>query len=156
MLKHYFTIALRNLKKNKAFTAINIVGLAIGMAGCLMIALWLQNMLRMDRYHKKGDRVYIISNRDDYEGSKFAWINTPKILGEAMGEEFADLDSYSRYGDDNHFLTTYQHKKIKTNTSFVDPGFFDLFDLPLVSGEKRGLLKDPMSIVLTESKAKAL
>nr|WP_066750615.1 ABC transporter permease [Sphingobacterium sp. CFCC 11742] len=156
MLKHYFTIALRNLRKNKAFSAINIIGLAIGMAGCLMIALWLQNMLSMDRYHTKDDRLYIISNRDDYQGAKYAWISTPKILAEAMGEEFADIESYSRYGEDNHFLTTYQQKKIKTNTVFVDPGFFDLFDMTFISGEKGRLLQDPTSIVLTESKAKAL
>ncbi|WP_166334943.1 ABC transporter permease [Sphingobacterium chungjuense] len=156
MLRNYFTIALRNLQKNKAFSAINIIGLAIGMAGCLMIALWLQNMLSMDRYHKKDDRLYIISNRDDYQGSQFAWISTPKILGEAMGAEFADVESYSRYGDENHFLTTYHDKKIKTHTTFVDPGFFELFDFPLIAGEKDGLLQDPTSIVLTESKAQAL
>jgi len=156
MLRNYFKIAFRNLKKNKGFTAINIAGLAIGMAGALMIMLWLQNMLTMDRFHEKSDRLYIISNRDNYKGEMFAWVYTPKILGPSMGEEFPDIESYTRYGDQNQFLTTYQDKKLKSNVAFVDPGFFNMFSFPIVSGEKTSLLKDSKSIVLTEKKARAL
>ncbi|MCT1529463.1 ABC transporter permease [Sphingobacterium daejeonense] len=156
MIKNYITIAFRNLRKNKGFTAINIIGLAIGMAGALMILIWLQNMLTMDRYHEKSDRLYIISNRDDYQGSKFAWIFTPKILGPEMDKAFPEIESFSRYSDQNIFLTSYQDKKLKTNFAFVDPGFFDLFTLPIIVGKNANLLTDPRSIVITEKKAKDL
>lgn len=153
MLKNYIKIAWRNLLRNKGFTAINIIGLAIGMAGALMIMLWLQNMLTMDRYHEKSDRLYVINNRDNHQGSSFAWPYTAKILGEEMIKSFPDIESFSRIGNQYAFLTTYQDKKIKTNFSIVDPGFFNMFSFPIVSGDKTGLLKDSKSIVLTEKKA---
>ncbi len=156
MLANYIKIAFRNLKKNKGFTAINIIGLAIGMAGALMIILWLQNMLTMDRYHEKSDRLYVISNRDENNGDKYAWSATPKILGPSMKEAFPDIESYSRYSNFHLFLTTYGEKKIKSNLAFVDSGLFDMFSFSFLSGEKTGLLKDPNSIVLTEKKAKNL
>lgn len=156
MLKNYLKIAWRNLLKNKGFTAINIVGLAIGMAGALMILLWLQNMLTMDRYHEKSDRLYVMSNRDEHQGSKFAWVYTPKILGPSMKEEFPDIEMYSRYSGENYFLTTYQDKKLKTKLSFVDPGFFNMFSFPIAKGEKTNLLNDLKSIVITAKKAKDL
>ncbi|OYD47034.1 ABC transporter permease [Sphingobacterium cellulitidis] len=156
MLKNYIKIAWRNLMKNKGFTAINIVGLAIGMAGALMILLWLQNMLTMDRYHEKSDRLYVMSNRDEHQGSKFAWVYTPKILGPSMKEEFPDIETYSRYSGENYFLTTYQDKKLKTKLSFVDPGFFNMFSFPIAKGEKTNLLNDLKSIVITAKKAKDL
>lgn len=156
MITNYIKIAFRNLKKNKGFTAINIIGLAIGMAGALMIMLWLQNMLTMDRYHDKSDRLYIISNRDNYQGSMYAWTYTSKILGQEMGKTFPDIESYSRYSNQNNFLTTYQDKNLKTNFAFVDSGFFNMFSFQLVAGNKEKLLTDPRSIVLTEKKAKDL
>lgn len=156
MITNYIKIAFRNLKKNKGFTAINIIGLAIGMAGALMIMLWLQNMLTTDRYHDKSDRLYIISNRDNYQGSMYAWTYTSKILGQEMGKTFPDIESYSRYSNQNNFLTTYQDKNLKTNFAFVDSGFFNMFSFQLVAGNKEKLLTDPRSIVLTEKKAKDL
>lgn len=156
MITNYIKIAFRNLKKNKGFTAINIIGLAIGMAGALMIMLWLQNMLTMDRYHDKSDRLYIISNRDNYQGSMYAWTYTSKIMGLEMGKTFPDIESYSRYSNQNNFLTTYEDKNLKTNFAFVDSGFFNMFSFQLVAGNKEKLLTDPRSIVLTEKKAKDL
>lgn len=156
MLKNYIKIAWRNLLRNKGFTAINIIGLAIGMAGALMIMLWLQNMLTMDRYHEKSDRLYIMSNRDENQGSKHAWPATPKILGPSIKEEFPDIESFSRYSNFHLFLTTYQDKKLKSQLAFVDSGLFEMFSFSFISGDKTGLLKDPNSIVLTEKKAKAL
>ena len=115
MFTSYIKIAIRNLKKNKGFTTINIIGLSLGMAGALLITLWLQNMLTMDRYHEKNDRLYTISNRDGIQGSKHAWVYTPKILGEELGKTYADIESYSRYSGNNNFLTTYNDKKLKTD-----------------------------------------
>ncbi|MVZ63487.1 ABC transporter permease [Sphingobacterium humi] len=156
MFTSYIKIAIRNLKKNKGFTTINIIGLSLGMAGALLITLWLQNMLTMDRYHEKNDRLYTISNRDGIQGSKHAWVYTPKILGEELGKTYADIESYSRYNGNNKFLTTYNDKKLKTDIAFVDSGFFHLFDVKIIAGQKTGLLTDPSSIVLTQKKAQDL
>ncbi|WP_400262413.1 ABC transporter permease [Sphingobacterium sp. SG20118] len=156
MIKNYIKIAWRNLLKNKTFSFINIIGLAIGMAGALLIALWLQNMLTMDRFHEKSDRLYIISNHDTYQGEIHAWTNTPKIMGPTLKNDFPEIESFSRIDDGNEFLTTYGNKKLVSSASFVDPGFFKMFSYPLVIGDKTNLLKDANSVVITEKYAKSL
>ncbi|MBE8715558.1 ABC transporter permease [Sphingobacterium hungaricum] len=156
MIKNYFKTAWRNLLKNKAFSIINIIGLAIGMTGALLIALWLQNMLTMDRYHEKGDRLYIISNRDTDQGKLWAWVSTPKILGPSISTDFPEIENYSRYDDYNFFLTTFKEQKIISRTAFVDSGFFQLFTMPVLKGDINQVFDDPYSIVLTESYAKSL
>ncbi|PUV22207.1 ABC transporter permease [Sphingobacterium athyrii] len=156
MIKTYIKIAWRNLLKNKAFSAINILGLAIGMAGALLIALWLQNMLGMDRFHEKSDRLYIISNRDIYQGELQAWTNTPKIMGPTLKNDFPEIESFTRIEQDDKFLTSYGDKNLVSSASFVDPGFFNMFSYPLLKGNKTNLLQDANSVVITEQYAKAL
>lgn len=156
MIKTYIKIAWRNLLKNKSFSAINILGLAIGMAGALLIALWLHNMLGMDRFHEKSDRLYIISNRDIYQGELQAWTNTPKIMGPTLKSDFPEIESFTRIEQDDKFLTSYGDKNLVSSASFVDPGFFNMFSYPLLKGNKTNLLKDANSVVITEQYAKAL
>lgn len=156
MLKNYIKIAWRNLMKNKSFSLINIIGLAIGMAGALLIALWLQNMLTMDRFHEKGDRLHVLSNRDEFQGDKSAWAFTPKILGPSLSADFPDIETFTRYNESGQFLTTFKDKKLIANTVFIDPGFFKMFSLPFVKGEQNIRFDNPKGLVLTESYAKAL
>lgn len=156
MIRTYIKIAWRNLLKNKAFSAINILGLAIGMAGALLIALWLQNMLGTDRFHEKSDRLYIISNRDTYQGELQAWTNTPKIMGPTLKSDFPEIESFTRIEQDDKFLTSYGDKNLVSSASFVDPGFFNMFSYPLLKGAKTNLLEDANSVVITEKYAKAL
>lgn len=156
MLKNYIKIAWRNLMKNKSFSLINIIGLAIGMAGALLIALWLQNMLTMDRFHEKGDRLHILSNRDEFQGEKSAWAYTPKILAPSLAADFPDIEAFTRYNEGSQFLTTFKEKKLIANTVFVDPGFFKMFSLPFAKGEQNIKFDNPKGLVLTERYAKAL
>lgn len=156
MINNYIKIAWRNLLKNKAFSSINIIGLAIGMAGALLIALWLQNMLSMDRFHMNGDRLYVISNRDMNQGQMWAWVNTPKIMGPTLKKDFPDIEKFTRYDQFNNFLTTYNNKKIVSQVAFVDPGFFDMFSFPIVKGNKNKLLQNANSVVLTQKFAETL
>lgn len=156
MINNYIKIAWRNLLKNKAFSSINIIGLAIGMAGALLIALWLQNMLSMDRFHMKGDRLYVISNWDMNQGQMWAWVNTPKIMGPTLKKDFPDIEKFTRYDQFNNFLTTYNNKKIVSQVAFVDPGFFDMFSFPIVKGNKNKLLQNANSVVLTQKFAETL
>jgi len=156
MIKNYIKIAWRNLWKNKKLTSLNVVGLAIGMAGALVIMLWLHNMLTMDRFHEKNDRLYTINNRDEFRGEIWAWLATPKILGSSMAADFPEIELYSRYDFNYNFLNTYQDKKILSNTAIVDSGFFNMFSFPLVKGSIDKIFDDPNSIVLTESYAVTL
>ncbi|HZK62776.1 MAG TPA: ABC transporter permease [Puia sp.] len=80
MLKNYLLIAFRNLRRNKVFSSINLMGLSIGMASAILILLWIQNEVSFDRFHAKKDRLYKMYNRDKLNGVIWAWDYTPKIM----------------------------------------------------------------------------
>ncbi len=84
MIKNFFKIACRNLLRNKGFSFINIVGLAVGMASAILILLWIQNEVSHDSFHEKIDRIYTLNNRDKFNGELWAWNTTPKILGPTL------------------------------------------------------------------------
>ncbi|MBS1738390.1 MAG: ABC transporter permease [Bacteroidetes bacterium] len=156
MFKNYFKIALRNLWRNKAFSAINIFGLAIGMASVILILLWIQNEIGMERFHKKGERIYLMYNRDkDPDGKTWAWVNTPKILAPTLRKDYPEVEDVVRYNNIT-FLVTAGEKKMNTRGAFADSGFLKMFSFPLIQGNADKALTGLYSIVLTESFAKAL
>lgn len=156
MFKNYFKIAIRNLWRNKSFSAINIFGLAIGMASALLIILWMQNELSVDRFHENGDRIYLMHNRDkDAQGNKFAWDNTPKILAPTLKKDYPEVDDAVRFNNIT-FLITVGEKKLNKRGAFVDSGFLSMFSFPLIKGNAKNVLKGNHDIVLTEEFASAL
>src|ERR1700712_4903334 len=90
MINNFFKIAFRNLFRNKGFSAINILGLAIGMASAVLILLWIQNELGHDKFHEKAARIYTANNRDRVNGETWAWNSTPKILGPSIKLAYHD------------------------------------------------------------------
>ena len=84
MIRNYFKIAFRNLLRNKAFSLINIAGLAVGMASAMLILLWIQNEMSHDRFHEKLTGIYTMNNRDKFNGELWAWNTTPKILAPTL------------------------------------------------------------------------
>lgn len=156
MIKNYFKIAIRSLWRNKGFSAINIFGLAIGMTSALLIFLWVQNELSVDRFHKKADRIYLMYNRDkDAEGKMFAWPNTPKILAPTLQKDYPEVESTTRFNNIT-FLLTAGEKRINERGAFVDTSFLNIFSFPLLEGNAANALKGSYSIVLTEKLAKIL
>lgn len=156
MFKNFFKIAIRNLWRNKGFSAINIFGLAIGMASALLIFLWIQNEVSMDRFHKKGDRIYWMYNRDkDSEGNKWAWGNTPKVLAPALKKDYPEVEDASRFTNIT-FLLTVGDTKLNERGAFVDSGFLSMFSFPLLKGNAKNALNDNHDIVLTEKFARVL
>ena len=155
MLKNYFKIAFRNLWKRKGYSFINILGLTIGMASAILILLWIQNELSFDRFYKKSDRLYMMYNRDKFDGKLWAWSSTPKIMAPTIKHDYAEVENTCRYSNIT-FLTTVGEKKINTRGAFVDSSFFDLFSFPLVSGNAGQALAGNYNIVLTEKMAKKL
>src|SRR5258708_38429519 len=97
MLKNYFKIAFRNLLRSKGFSAINISGLAIGMASAILILLWIQNEMSFDRFYKKSDRLYLMHNRDKFSGELWAWGNTPKIMGPTTKTRYPVVEEGVRF-----------------------------------------------------------
>jgi putative ABC transport system permease protein len=152
MLKNYFKIAFRNLWKRKGYSAINILGLSIGMASAILILLWIQNELSFDRSFKKSDRLYMMFNRDKFDGKLWAWGSTPKIMGPTIKHDYPEVEAMSRY-DNITFLSTVGEKKINARGAFADTGFLNMFDFPLVSGNASTALAGNYNIALTQKMA---
>ena len=156
MLKNFFKIAFRNGLRNKGFSVINILGLAIGMASAILILLWIQNEVSMDRFHAKIDRISIASNRDKFNGEVWAWSQTPKILGPTLKLEYPnDVEKVARMTEAG-FLFTIGDKRLNATGEFTDPDFFSVFSFPLLKGNVATALNSIDNIIVTETFAKKL
>ncbi|HEY4111913.1 ABC transporter permease [Puia sp.] len=155
MLKNYLKIAIRNLLRNKGFSAINISGLAIGMASALLILLWVHNELSFDRWYPKTSRLYKLYNRDNFQGSLQAWPNTPKVLAQYVKKDFAAVEDVSRYRSVRYLLTV-GDTRLNSEGVCVDSGFLAMFGLPIAQGDAVHALNTPKGIVLTQHMAKTL
>src|SRR5829696_9608361 len=155
MLKSYFKVAFRNLLRNKAFAAINILGLAIGMSSALLILLWVQNEFNLDASYKKSDRIYTMYNRGEFDGVMHAWNSTPKIMATTLKNDYPEVEEVARVNGTGFLLTT-GDRHFNVRGAFTDSGFFKIFDLPLLKGDPVKALTGSNSIVVTEKLAKKL
>lgn len=156
MIKNYFKIATRNLWKNKGYSALNIGGLAIGMAAAMLILLWIQNEVSFDMFHSKRDRLYMAGSHLKLDGELNTMLITPKPLGPALKAEFPEVADISRYSDMGNILMTVGDRKLKGRGVFVDSAFLQMFDLRLIKGNKNRALVNPTDIVVTQSLARRL
>lgn len=157
MLKNYLKIAVRTIKKNKAYSLLNILGLAIGMAVFLLIFLYVQYELSFDRWHKNAKRVYRVVQRQRgnmYLGSdRFAVTAAP--LAQALMDEFPEVVSATRVDSTGNVLFTYGEKSFVEKTMhWADPNIFKIFSIELTRGDPESVLSDPNSILFSESMAK--
>jgi len=150
MLKNFLKVAFRNLGRNKVFAAINISGLAVGMASAALILLWIQNEISHDRFHEHIDRLYIMYNRDQFSGQQWAWNSTPKIMATALRKDYPEVEKVSRELN-SPFLCTVGDRKLKGNSCIVDSGFLQMFSFPLIRGDKSSALSKPFSMVITRA-----
>jgi putative ABC transport system permease protein len=153
MLKNYFKIAFRNLLRNKAFSFINIAGLAVGMASAILILLWIQNEVSHDRFHSNIDRIYTLNNRDKFNGELWAWNTTPKILAPTLKQNYPEVEEAVRTNQCG-FLFSVGDKHITESGYFTDPSFLKVFSFPLVEGNKTTALSQQNNIVITQKLAK--
>src|SRR4030095_15408248 len=153
---NYFKTAWRNLWRNKSFTAINVTGLAIGMAASILILLWIQNELSIDRFYKKKNRIYWMYNRDkDADGKIWVNPNTPKMLATTLKKDYPEVEDVARYAGIT-FLLTAGDKNLNIQGDTVDSCFLNVFDFPLKEGNIKNSLTSSYSIVLTDKLAKKL
>lgn len=152
MIKNYIKIAWRNLLKNKGFTFINIVGLAVGMASAAIILFWIQDELTFDRFFEKQDRLYLTYNRSKVEKEIWAWPSTPKIMAPTMLAGYPDIEDASRINDAN-YLFTVGNKHINVHGYHADPGLLNMFSFPLVAGNAKTALSSASGIVITQKLA---
>lgn len=157
MLKNYLKIAFRNLQKNKGFTAINIVGLAIGMAAAILIMLWVRSEFTYDRFYSKTDQIYAVGIKDVWGGETVKHFYTPKPMAAALKTDFPEINNVARVNKGTGFLLTRGEIKLsKEQGVFVDSTFLKIFDYKVLAGNPVEALKKPNQIVLTKSIADRL
>lgn len=154
MVKNYFKVAFRNLVRNKTYSVINILGLAVGIASCIVILLYVQYEFSFDRFNSNYRHIYRVCTDVDWFGKKMTTAMTPSNLGPALKENFPGVANYVRI-DDQRAMT----EIIKVNDEsysqrgfiFADPSFFSVFSFHLLRGNPSLVLSEPFSIVLTKT-----
>lgn len=155
MIKNYLRVALRNLWRHKTFSLLNIIGLTVGMTAFFLIFRYVCFELSYDTMHSKADRIYrMVSDVRTPTGTRH-YNTSPVPAAIHMKEELPEVASAVRIClDDNWMVIRGDQVFQQDNVSLVDSTFFDIFDFPLLKGNPHTVLKDPFSVVLSESAAK--
>ncbi|NBJ16930.1 MAG: ABC transporter permease, partial [Dehalobacter sp. 4CP] len=155
MIRNFFLVTFRNISRQKAYTFINITGLAIGLAASLLILLWVQDELSYDRFHEKGDLIYRVEQDQSYSGQMYHVYVTPHPSGPVWKENIPEITDQARVNRLPRVLFR-RDDKVFFESSLIasDSGLFRMFTFPLVLGDPENLLNSPYSIVLTEKLAK--
>lgn len=156
MIRNYFKVAFRNLQKNKGYSAINIFGLAIGLASCLLIMLYVTDELSYDRHFKNADRIYRINSDIRFGGADLHMTQTSDMMGELLKKDYPQVEEYTRlYTNDGARLIRKGNEYItEDRVANVDSTFFTVFQLPSIEGDTHTALNEPNTVVITESAAK--
>ncbi len=155
MIKNYFKTAWRNIRKNKLFSAINILGLSIGIALCFIIMLYVQDELSYDRFNKNAGNIARVIFQADINGGKIneGFVMAP--VAKAMKNDLPEVRDATRLLAYGSSKIVYNDKSFKDDRfAFVDPNFFSIFTFPMVEVNEKTALLQPHTVVLTRSTAK--
>lgn len=157
MLRNYFTIAFRNLKKHKVFSLVNVAGLAVGLAVFWLMALYIADELSFDRWETNADRIYRVVHSAEWPGGKFRLAPTSAPFAAALKEDFSEIAEAARVDPEGGGTLLYQDKKIQAgDILFADNALLTIFQFPFLAGDSRQALSAPQSIVLTKTLAEKL
>ncbi len=154
MFKNYFKTAVRNLGRHKGFSFINLSGLAVGMAVCILIFLWVQDELSFDRFHQNADSLYQVLLNPT--GTNSYWSHGPGPLGPALKQEYPEIADTCRAFGHARAPFRYKDSLFTGRVQGVDPAFFEMFTFPLLASGPGNPLTDNQSMVLSESTAQRL
>ncbi len=155
MLTNFIRIAVRNLKKYKSFSIINITGLAVGIASCIFIFLYVQNELSYDKFYKNADQIYRVTLHAVINNAEFNAAVTSAPLGEELYHDYPEVLNYTRVRNFGYPVVRYKDKVFSEKRFFfADSTFFKVFQIPFIEGNPNSALSQPNSVVITESAAK--
>jgi len=155
MFKNYLKVALRNLWKNKSFSAINIIGLAAGLAVCLLIVLYVVDELSYDKYNKNADRIYRLDADIYFNDTQAIFAVAPDPLAPTLKREYPVVEEMTRVNYQQDVLIKKDNQNVQDhNVGYVDSTFFKVFTIPMIAGDPLTALKEPGSIVVDKATAK--
>jgi putative ABC transport system permease protein len=156
MFKLNFKIALRNLWKNKGFSLINIGGLAIGLASCMILLIYVAYEWSYDKQFTNNDKTYVVYQNVVASGKTFSWAWTPNVMANEVQEKIPGVKYASHSTYPRPSLITVGDKRISSKVVFTDPNFIKILDYKFIKGNPGQVLKDVNTIILTKSFAKKL
>jgi putative ABC transport system permease protein len=154
MIRNYFKIAWRNLVRNRAFSAINISGLAIGLASCMLISLYVLDELSFDRFHDKGDRIVRVYFKGIMQGGIMNEANVMPPTAAALKADYPEVEEATRLRQGGNPLILIGEKLFTDDRlAFVDSNFLNVFTFPLTQGNPKTVLLEPNSVVISRTVA---
>jgi len=161
MFKNYLKTATRNLRKNVGFTAINVLGLSVGLATCLLIVFYVVDELSYDKYNTKADRIYRVTVKGKLNGHEGSYATSEGPLEAALKDNFPEIEKVTRLIDQNGIPASASKFSIRKGNSniqekkvvYTESSLFDVFTLPMVNGDPKKSLDDPHTAVVTENAA---
>lgn len=154
MFKNYLIVALRNIKRNKIFSIINISGLAIGLAISSMILMYVINELTYDRFHENHENIYRVTSILEAQGNKLTGPITMAPLAPKLEADYPEVKHATRMTSEHNPVVEYEDKLLyQDNVYYTDPSFFDIFTINFVKGDPEKCFENPFSLILTQEMA---
>ncbi len=155
MLQNYLRIAFRNLWKNRLYSTVNVMGLAIGMACCLLILFYVKDELSFDKSYVNAENIFRITERNETDGIVTHAAHAYSALANALVTEFPEVEAVVRFYPNSSLVANGPDLAFQEESFyFADSTVLDIFDLPVVSGDANRALAEPNSLVITESMAR--
>jgi putative ABC transport system permease protein len=155
MIRNYIKTAFRSLMKNKGFTFINVFGLALGLATCLLIVFYVFDELSYDRYNAKANRVFRLNDEIKFGGVENPYAIAPPAAAAALKADFPEVEQVARFRNRGGNKVKKGAQNIQEDRMvYADNSIFDVFTLPMISGNPANALIDPHTVVITEDIAK--
>ncbi len=156
MLSQSIKMAWRVIRKNKSTFFINVLGLSTGLACALLILMWISDELKIDKYHEKDDRLFYVMEHQEYANNIMTTLSTPGVLARTLKQEIPEIEFSSTLMWPQQLTLTVEDQNIKASGRYVEPDFLHLFTHPLLRGQKDNVLRNPASVVITETLAQRL
>ena len=154
MFKNYVKTAFRSLMKNKGFTAINILGLALGLCVCMLIVFYVIDEVGYDTYNTKADRIYRVNNDIKFGGRTSQYAVSPAPLASTVKSDFPEVEKTVRFRERGGYKVRKDGQNVQEHRMvFVDSTVFDVFTLPMIQGDPKTALTEPKSVVINETTA---
>lgn len=154
MIRNYIKIAFRNLRRHGFYSIINVTGLAVGIACCLMIVLFVQDELSYDKHHEKADRIYRVAADINIGGTHHQMATSPTPMAKTMVTDYPIVEMAGRFGWSGSYLVKREGDNIKeSKVVYADNSILQIFTIPFIEGDSRRALEKPNSLVLSQSAA---
>ena len=160
MIKNYMLIGFRNIKKYKAYSFINILGLSVGIASCILIMMYVKHELSYDNFHEKADRIYRLVNEFHLSGTVRNLVTTPGPIGETFAKILPEVEASTRItnfaGNNEVIIKSEENSFEDTGLYCADSNFFDLFNYKFIYGDPKTSLTSPATVVINSKIAQKL